>query len=147
MAFTCVECGAIYDRESDSCAGRFEVLLAFDHSRTEPWGSRHGLAFSAFALQHPDRFQRSVVERAWILLFKVYNEGEDPRRVIDALKRYGKQNPNWTVPPLPAGNPDGNYSVTIASLGAFAPETYAENLDAWCRDALASWDGIASRNR
>ncbi len=76
-----------------------------------------------------------------LLLFKVYNEGEDPRRVIDALKRYGKQNPNWTVPPLPAGNPDGNYSVTIASLGAFAPETYADNLDAWCRNALAGWDG------
>jgi Family of unknown function (DUF5946) len=139
VALLCIECGAVYDRESESCASRFEVLLALDHSRTEPWGSRHGLAFSAFALQHPRRFPRHVLERSWILLFKVYNEGEDPKRVIDALKGYGKRNPNWTVPPLPAGTPDRHPTVTIASLGSFAPETYPRQLDGWCKDALAGW--------
>src|ERR1051326_7998235 len=49
----CVECGAEYESDEDSCVARFDRLLALDHSRQEPWGSRHGQAFAAFALQHP----------------------------------------------------------------------------------------------
>jgi len=139
VAFTCRECGAVYDLDSESCASRFDALLALDHSRAEPWGSRHSLAFAAFALQHPRRFPREVVERAWILLLKVYREGEDHKRVTQALRQFGKQNPNWGLPPLPAGEPDRGYGVTIASLGSFAPETYSQKLDAWCRAALAGW--------
>ena len=52
----CDECGARYTEPGDSCQARFDQLLALDHSRQEPWGSRHGLAFAAFALQHPRRF-------------------------------------------------------------------------------------------
>lgn len=145
MPGTCRECGAAYYQESESCASRFDALLALDHSRTEPWGSRHGLAFSAFALQHADRFSRMVLERAWILLWKVYREGEDPRRVTAALARFGKQSPDWVVPPLPEGKPDANYSVTIASLGSFAAEDYPRNLDAWCNAALAGWLDLAGK--
>jgi hypothetical protein len=47
----CPECGATYSEEGDSCAARFDQLLALDHSRREPWGSRHGQAYAAFALQ------------------------------------------------------------------------------------------------
>ena len=139
MALACAECGAVFDREDEDCASRFEALLALDHSRAEPWGSRHGLAFSAFALQHPRRFSREVLDRAWTLLFKVIQQGEDPGRVTDALKKLGKQRPNWDVPLLPANAPDPKYRVTIASLGDFEAETYPERLDAWCRAALEGW--------
>jgi hypothetical protein len=141
VAFTCVECGAIFTREGENCASRFEELLALDHSRTEPWGSRHGLAFSAFALQHPQRFLREVLERAWILLFKVYREGAEPKTVTNALKRLGKQRPKWAVPALPDVAPDARYNVTIASLGSFEAESYPQQLDAWCRAALEAWSG------
>src|SRR5205823_8749822 len=56
----CAECGAMYIDEFDSCAARFETLLAVDHSRREPWGSRHGQAFAAFALQHPNTCSSSL---------------------------------------------------------------------------------------
>ncbi len=136
---TCRECGAVYEREGDGCASRFEALLALDHSRAEPWGSRHGLAFSAFALQHPERFEPAVLERAWIFLVKVYEQGDDYRRVTAALRRVGNDTPDWDVPKFPGGRPDRFFSVTITDLESFAAETYPEKLDAWCRAALAAW--------
>lgn len=135
----CPECGATYQAADDNCASRFDALLALDHSRTEPWGSRHGLAFSAFALQHAGRFPPDVVERAWILLFKVFEQGDDYRRVIDALRRAGRQNPQWLVPPIPNTRPAPRFAVTIADLGAFPAEIYPEQLDAWCKAGLAAW--------
>ena len=73
---------------------RFELLLALDHSRAEPWGSRHGQAFAAFALQHPVRHAASL-DVAWELLYRVYcgPEGNDafgrhaPRAPCQALRR------------------------------------------------------------
>ena len=60
----CEECGAEYPEPADSCQARFDQLLALDHSRQEPWGSRHGLAFAAFALQHPRRFPAASVAQS-----------------------------------------------------------------------------------
>ena len=139
---TCIECGAVYEADGDDCARRFESLLALDHSRTEPWGSRHGLAFSAFALQHPGRFPADVAQRAWILLYSVYVQGSDYQRVTAALRRVGRQNPDWAVPPLPETTPSAPFAVTITDLGLFAAESYPEQLDRWCRAALAGW-GVA----
>src|SRR5215469_2689129 len=102
---TCPECGAVYASDTDDCAARFEALLALDHSRTEPWGSRHGLAFSAFALQHPGRFPPDVAVRAWIMLYSVYVLGSDYQRVTTAMRRMGRQNPDWDIPPFPGDNP------------------------------------------
>ena len=136
---TCPECGAAYDHDADNCTARFEALLALDHSRTEPWGSRHGLAFSAFALQHPDRFPPDVPARAWIMLFSVYVQGNDYSRVTAALRRLGRENPQWDIPPLPALRPTPPFAVTIADLGSFAAETYPGQLDRWCRSALDGW--------
>jgi hypothetical protein len=128
----------VYNNDFDNCTSRFDVLLALDHSRAEPWGSRHALAFSAFALQHARRYSPQVSERAWILLYKVYKEGEDHKRVADAFKRLGNQSCTWAVPPLPAGTP-ARCDVTIASLGTFEAETYPQQLDRWCKAALAGW--------
>lgn len=52
----CADCGAAWRDGEDSCAARFDRLLALDHSRREPWGSRHGIAFAVYALQHLTQF-------------------------------------------------------------------------------------------
>jgi hypothetical protein len=135
----CPECGATYSAETDSCAARFDELLALDHSRREPWGSRHGQAFAAFALQHPMTHGASL-DRAWSALWRIYVAGESPARVFGALVAH-----RGSVPPadknLPARPATRAMmpSVTIHDLADFAAETYPARLDAWCRAALASW--------
>lgn len=138
----CPSCGAVYLSAEDSCAKRFEALLALDHSRVEPWGSRHALAFSAFALQHADRFSREVLQRAWLFLFSVYEIGSKPGKTIAALRSAGTRQPDWDVPALPSGKPDPPFDVTIADLGSFPAETYASQLDLWCQAALDGWSAL-----
>jgi hypothetical protein len=135
----CPECGATYSEEGDSCAARFDALLALDHSRREPWGSRHGQAFAAFALQHPVTHEASL-DRAWAALRRIYVARESPVRVFGALVASRGESPpgDKGVPARPATRlmmP----AVTIRDLADFAAETYAARLDAWCRAALASW--------
>ena len=136
---TCSECGAVYISPDDDCSRRFEMLLALDHSRQEPWGSRHALAFSAFALQHSGRFPPDVPERSWLILFSVYRRGADRARVFEAIRRAGRPNPNWDIPSLPAGKPDPHFAVTIADLGDFPAENYPDQLDRWCEATLSAW--------
>jgi len=135
----CPGCGAMYASPDENCSSRFGALLALDHSRAEPWGSRHGLAFSAFALQHPDRFARDVLERAWLLLFSVYEKGNSAGKVLAALRRAVKRQPDWNVPALPPGRPAPRFDVTIADLGSFPAETYPVQLNRWCQAALTAW--------
>ena len=136
---TCASCGATYSVSGDDCNARFDALLALDHSRSEPWGSRHGLAFSAFALQHPDRYDPDVLQRAWLFLNAVYIRGSDRADVARALRRGGRETPQWDVPPLPAERPRGSFDLTIADLGSFAADAYAANLDRWCRATVSGW--------
>lgn len=140
----CPECGAVYEPGGEDCGRRFEALLALDHSRTEPWGTRHGLAFSVFALQHSGRFPLNVAERAWILLYRVYVEGDDYRRVTAALRRIGRQNPDWDVPARGAQRPT-TFSVTIADLGSFSANRYIDQLDRWCRATVEAWRASGTR--
>jgi Family of unknown function (DUF5946) len=118
-------------------------LLALDHSRREPWGSRHGLAFAAYALQHPGRFTAGTLDQSWRILHRVYVAGDEPRRVLRALAgRAPSESTTWDVPPrpsLPAGGP----TITIADLGDFDAAEYAALLDAWCRATMAWWGANA----
>ena len=138
----CPECGARYATDGDSCQTRFEQLLALDHSRREPWGSRHGQAFAAFVLQHPVLHARSV-ERAWAALYRIYVHGEAPHAVFASFRpsatARGGARPR--VPALPIGRAAAP-RVTIVDLADFAPETYPASLDGWCRAALEAW-GVA----
>ena len=139
----CPECGAQYSDADDSCTARFDVLLALDHSRQEPWGSRHGQAFSAFALQHPLRYATSL-DAAWRILYRIHVAGDAPSRVLAALAgRAPTVSAAWDVPPRPNA-PHGAPALTIASLGAFAAESYAADLEAWC-DATLDWYGVVRR--
>jgi uncharacterized protein DUF5946 len=134
----CPECGAVYPDETDSCAARFAMLLALDHSRREPWGSRHGVAFAAFALQHPTAYAASV-DRAWAMLHRIYVAGVPAAEVIARLRACRGELPaEWRPPPRPP-RPARAPRVTIADLGDFAPETYPAELDAWCRASIAAW--------
>lgn len=143
---TCDECGATYTVEGDCCAARFGELLALDHSRVEPWGSRHGQAFAAFALQHP-RTYASSLDRAWASLHRIHVAGLDPAHVFGELvAERGALPRHWKVPPRPE-NRGVSPTVTIADLGDFAAESYAGQLDEWCRASLAAWGVDATELR
>jgi hypothetical protein len=135
----CPSCGAAYYTPGDSCAARFDQLLALDHSRTEPWGSRHSIAFSVFALQHADRLDRKVLQRSWTLLCNVSEQGQDLERITAALQRSGKRKPGWESPSLPGELPAPPFAVTIADLGDFSAATYPELLERCCKATLAQW--------
>jgi len=135
----CAECGATFLDIANSCASRFAVLLGLDHSRQEPWGSRHGQAFAAFALQHPTNYPQSL-DRAWAALFQIYVAQADPRYVFATLRATADHvvPRGWAVPPRPAEQVSAP-TMTIADLADFAADAYPMHLDAWCRASLASW--------
>jgi hypothetical protein len=126
------------------CAERFAILLALDHSRQEPWGSRHGLAFAAYTLQHPASQSREALERCWLMLCRVYVAGDDRMDVARGLRAFGGRSPtHWSAPPFPKPEAlPSHFETTIADLGTFGADEYAARLDAWCRAALAGW-GLA----
>ncbi len=141
----CPECGACYASGDDSCAARFDQLLALDHSRREPWGSRHGQAFAVFALQHPRRFPGSL-ESAWTALYRIYCLGQPPAEVFGALRTAGGSTaPTAAVPSRPIG-PASLPTVTIADLGEFPAAEYPAHLDAWCRATLRAWGAPATKD-
>jgi hypothetical protein len=137
----CAQCGAIHDRPDESCADRFDALLALDHSRREPWGSRHGLAFAAYALQHPDDQTIESLDRCWVMLCRVYVAGDDRMDVARGLRMLGSRSAaDWSVPPRPhASRAPNPFTTTIADLGDFDAADYPARLDAWCRATLAGW--------
>jgi Family of unknown function (DUF5946) len=134
----CPECGATFLHSGDSCTSRFAVLLSLDHSRQEPWGSRHGQAFAAFALQHPAIYPQSL-DHAWAALVQIYAAQADPQHVFATLRGADSVAPrSWTIPPRPLQRRSVP-AITIADLADFAADAYPMQLDAWCRASLASW--------
>lgn len=139
----CPECGASYALYGDSCSARFEQLLALDHSRQEPWGSRHGQAFAAFALQHPERFATSL-DHAWAALHRIYVVGDRPSFIFDRLRANRRTAlDEWNVPVRPS-RPVAAPPMTIADLDDFDASSYADRLDDWCRAALSMWGVTAT---
>ena len=128
---TCAQCGATFADATQSCEERFDTLLALDHSHVQPWGSRHGLAFSTFALQHPRGRTAAQLAACWVMLHRVWIEGDNRAKLAAAMRERQDQPPaEWGVPPLPAAPPAGTaYTVTIADLGGFDAETYPEKLE------------------
>lgn len=141
----CQQCGAVGGDATQTCADRFAALIALDHSRREPWGSRHGLAFAAYTLQHSAGRPLEALERCWVMLCRVYVSGDDRMRVARALRASGGRGlAGWDVPPFPRRDaPPTYFETTIADLGEFDADDYATHLDAWCRATLASWSAGA----
>lgn len=117
----------------DSCQARFDRLLALDHSRVEPWGSRHALAFAAFVLQHPQRFSAASVWRSRELVQRVVVDSESLATVVAEFR--AAPDPG-RVPAPPPGPPA--FAITIADLGDFDAERYPQALFRWARAALGA---------
>jgi len=141
MSSPCTQCGAKFEGDERSCEEQFDRLLALDHSRVQPFGSRHGLAFSTFALQHPDGRDEAQLTACWIMLYRVWVKGDNRAKLAAAMReRRDTPTSEWDVPPLPAPPPPGTrYAVTIADFGEFDAETYVAKLEEWGRATLAAW--------
>ena len=141
MSKSCAQCGAVFADPSQSCEEQFDKLLALDHSRVQPWGSRHGLAFSTFALQHPEGRTAAQLAACWIMLYRVWMKGDNRAKLAAAMRERQNLPPaEWDVPPLPAAPPAGTrYAVTIADLGEFDAATYVQKLEDWGRATLSAW--------
>ena len=143
MSMACVQCGAVFADASQNCEEQFDKLLALDHSRVQPWGSRHGLAFSTFALQHPAGRTVPQLAACWVMLYRVWMKGDNRAKLAAAMRARQDMPPEeWGVPSLPAVPPAGTpYAVTIADLGEFDADTYVAKLEEWGRATLAVWAG------
>lgn len=141
MSSPCAQCGAVFADAGQTCEGQFDALLALDHARLQPWGSRHGLAFSTFAMQHPRGRSAAQLTACWIMLYRVWIKGDNRAKLAAAMRSRQELPPaEWDVPPLPAA-PAGRarYAVTIADLGEFDADTYVRKLEDWGRATLAAW--------
>jgi hypothetical protein len=138
---TCPQGSAALGEPPLSCADRFSALLALDHSRQEPWGSRHGAAFAAYTLQHPSGQAAEMLERCWLMLCRIYIAGDDRASVARGLRAHGARTPeDWSAPPFPGPSATpAAFEITIADLGDFAAGQYAPLLDRWCLATLAGW--------
>jgi len=141
MTKPCSQCGAVFPEAGSTCEEQFDKLLALDHSRVQPWGSRHGLAFSTFAMQHAGGRSSAQLAACWIMLYRVWIEGDNRAKLAAAMRARQDLPPaEWGVPPLPSPPPAGTpYAVTIADLGDFDADTYVEKLEEWGRATLAAW--------
>lgn len=134
---TCLDCGAQYEGLAASCGHRVDALLALDHSRREPWGSRHGLAFAVFAVQHPTRYSAAIQAQSVEMLRRVYLGGEALPAVVHALSlRAGSVDARGRPPAIATRLPRERLPVTIADLGRFDAAAYPALLDEWCRSTL-----------
>ena len=107
----------------------------------QPWGSRHGLAFSTFAMQHPDGRTREQLAACWVMLYRVWIKGDNRAKLAAAMRERQSMPPEeWGVPALPAApTASPRYAVTIADLGEFDADSYVQKLEEWGRATLAAW--------
>lgn len=147
----CSECGGVL-RNGESCANRFAELLALDHSRQEPWASRHGIAFAVFTLQHSRSAPPDSLEQCWGMLQRVFVHGDDRADVTrglrsryqsarggDSAKQHAARSESWDTLPLPSITPQ-RFATTIQDMGSFDAATYAADLDAWCMATINAWN-------
>ncbi|HEX7545643.1 MAG TPA: DUF5946 family protein [Gemmatimonadaceae bacterium] len=141
MKAPCPQCGAVFADLAQSCEARFDKLLALDHARVQPWDSRHGLAFSTFAMQHPKGRTADQLTACWVMLYRVWIKGDNRARLASAMRsRQNRPPAEWDVPPLPAVPAAGTrFAVTIAELGEFDAKDYPHRLEAWGRATLSAW--------
>ena len=140
-AMSCPQCGATFADEKRVVKGQFDKLLALDHSRVQPWGSRHNLAFSTFTMQHPEGMHARRLAARWCDV-ACGSKRRQLRRSLAAAMRE-----RWNLPPEERGgnSAPGNlaahakYAVTITDLGEFDADSYVHKLEEWGRATLAAW--------
>jgi hypothetical protein len=72
------------------------------------------------------------------MLYRIHVAGDEPSYVARVLRQANDgRRPTWHVPPLPAeAGKSRQFRVTIADLADFRAESYASQLDDWCRATL-----------
>ena len=128
---TCDQCGAAAD-----CRALFDVMLAREFSREQPWGRLHGLTVTVTALQHPEWPDwRAGLDGYWTSLHVYVIHGLDSAERMWSTAR-GHGLPELAdVPPL--GQPAPPYPVTIADVagpgGDFPADGHEQRVDGWAR--------------
>ena len=136
----CPQCGGRV-ANGETCADRFAVLLALDHSRQQPWGTLHGVAFSVYTLQHSDGSTPAGLNRCWSFLQRVYTRGEDPVHVAAAFRAIRTNDPVEKRDELPNSDaPPRRFDVTISDMGDFELNLYQLKLNVWCIATMKAWN-------
>jgi hypothetical protein len=130
----CPGCGA--PAEPDSCDELFQVLLALDHSRQDPWGPLHGVSVSCFLLQHHGGSVEGVSPRRAVL--QAYLDGglEAVEHLTTRARRANRR--GGVVFDLDPAHKDalpvGPFAVTIVDVahgGKFPADGFAERVRNW----------------
>ncbi|GAA3184255.1 MULTISPECIES: DUF5946 family protein [Streptomyces] len=144
----CAECGA--PPEPQSCDELFQVLLALDHGRQEPWGPLHGVSVSCHLLQHPGRLPADGGARAREMLRAYLDGGLDEVNRLAGRARRGNSH-RVQGGPAPAAReaarphrdaPRSGFAVTIRDVavdGSFPAHGFPERVRDWAAATLEAW--------
>jgi uncharacterized protein DUF5946 len=142
----CDECGADlpYDQ---TCAARFEALLASDFGGVAEAFDVHGLTVLTYQLQHPHGAKPWYLALGYELMRRIFGQGEDWREVLLEM-RQGDTVERWkravrTEPPgIVKGPVPGE--ITIAEIDPAAPAGHAERVLAWARSVAQGRVGVGN---
>lgn len=117
----------------------FEVLLALDHSRREPWGPLHAVAVACYRLQRTEVQIRS--DDPLIEILRAFLAGGRPSLVtaVARLRGAGMHASEGASLAVPAG-----FDMTILDVsvdGSFPAEGYEQRVRRWAATTLAAWAG------
>lgn len=135
----CAECGA--SGRLGRCSDLFDVLLALDHGRLQPWGEFHGVNVACFLLQHPSRTSASVTGGQWQLVTRFLSGGVEAANELAAeqvrLNRESKD--PWTAAdPPPDRSSESKVTIEDVSVdGTFPASGYEPRMYAWAESVVA----------
>jgi hypothetical protein len=132
----CEECGADLPNDQ-TCAGRFEALLASDFGGVAEAFDVHGLTVLTYQLQHPSGVKPWYPTLGYDLMRRIFGQGENWRDVLAELRQNQSSLAHWkrsgrTVSPEIVTHPVPG-ERTIADIDPAAPAGHADRVLAWAR--------------
>jgi hypothetical protein len=128
----CAECGAT--GRFGGCAQLFQVLLAMDHQRLQPFGAFHGLNVACYLLQHPSQ-AKDGVDAEHVELVATFLEGglaSAQRRVRERVRLNRQQQLPASLRAVPPRVHRPTSTIEDLSVdGTFPAEGYAERMERW----------------
>ena len=131
----CDECGAA--DSYGSCSHLFDVLLALDHERRQPWAAYHSVNVACYLLQHPSQATSDVIAGQWHIVETFINEGLGAvhalaaRAVRQNIARAGGE-PDVVHRPLPeAVRPVDTTIADVSVDGTFPADGYEYRMVLW----------------
>ena len=132
----CEECGADLPHD-ETCAGRFETLLAADFGGVAEAFDVHGLTVLTYQLQHPSGVKPWYLAFGYDLMRRIFGQGEDWRQALTEVRQNKADVARWkmmvtSIPPEVVMHPVPG-EVTIADIDPAAPAGHADRVLAWAR--------------